>query len=189
MITEPKNEIELIIWFIEGDWCKDFGFTIESATSTSFPDAILSDLSGKLYKTEFEFYASSFIEHEHNPYDCDLIICWKNDFPIQVEFPIWELCSNTLPMNWNAKDDDRELIYQHIQNVMNNRITRRKDRNSQDWRKIRPTLNPEQVRYLAISEPRVIVQEFAKSGISVSPRTASNWKSNAMKELEIEQEN
>lgn len=52
-----------------------------------------------------------------------------------------------------------------------------------DWRKIRPTLNPEQVRYLAMAEPREIVQEFAKSGISVSPRTASNWKANAMKEI------
>lgn len=52
-----------------------------------------------------------------------------------------------------------------------------------DWRKIRPTLNPDQVRYLSISEPRVIVQEFAKSGISVSPRTASNWKSQAIKEI------
>lgn len=57
-----------------------------------------------------------------------------------------------------------------------------------DWRKIRPTLNPEQVRYIAASEPREIVQEFAKAGISVSPRNASNWKHNAMKEIGIENE-
>jgi len=55
-----------------------------------------------------------------------------------------------------------------------------------DWRKIRETLNPEQVTYIANSEPKVIVQEFAKSGINVSPRTASNWKANAMRELGIE---
>lgn len=57
-----------------------------------------------------------------------------------------------------------------------------------DWRKIRETLNPEQVSYIASSEPKVIVQEFAKSGINVSPRTASNWKHNAMQELGITKE-
>lgn len=52
-----------------------------------------------------------------------------------------------------------------------------------DWRKIRPSLNPEQVRQIAESDPRDIVSEFAKIHVNVSPRTASNWKANAMKEL------
>lgn len=52
-----------------------------------------------------------------------------------------------------------------------------------DWRKIRPSLNPEQVRKIADSDPRDIVAEFAKIHVNVSPRTASNWKANAMKEL------
>lgn len=52
-----------------------------------------------------------------------------------------------------------------------------------DWRKIRPSLSPDQVKFLAHSEPRMIVQEFAKSGMIVSPRTASNWRVNARKEL------
>jgi hypothetical protein len=57
-----------------------------------------------------------------------------------------------------------------------------------DWRKIRPTLDESQVYFLATSEPKIIVQELAKSKINVSPRTASNWKANAMKELGIKKE-
>lgn len=52
-----------------------------------------------------------------------------------------------------------------------------------DWRKLRPTLNPDQVRKIAESDPKDIVAEFARIHVSVSPRTASNWKVNAMKEL------
>lgn len=52
-----------------------------------------------------------------------------------------------------------------------------------DWRKIRPSLNQEQVQFIADSEPKEIVMAFRKSNIVVAPRTASNWKVYAMKEL------
>ena len=51
-----------------------------------------------------------------------------------------------------------------------------------DWRKIRPSLSQEQVAFIANSEPKKIVEAFAKSGLTISPRTASNWRVYAMEE-------
>jgi hypothetical protein len=184
MILEPRNEIELIIWFVEADWMMDLGWNFESATSTSFPDAILSDISGKLYRTEFEFNSSSFIEHEHNPYDCDLIICWKNDFPIVTSFPIWELCSNSFPPNWDAQDADREEIHQYIQKVMTNRVNRRKGKVKVDWRHLRPTLSEVDVANLANLSSEQVREVSVKYNVDV--RTVTNWRSYARKEIGVE---
>lgn len=51
-----------------------------------------------------------------------------------------------------------------------------------DWRKIRPKLTPEQVSFIAQSEPKTIVETLSKSGLNISPRTASNWHTYAMEE-------
>ena len=52
-----------------------------------------------------------------------------------------------------------------------------------DWRKILPSLTPEQVEFIAHSEPKKIVYEMSMSQIQISPRTASNWRANARKHL------
>lgn len=54
-----------------------------------------------------------------------------------------------------------------------------------NWRKIRPSLSPEQVVYIANNEPKNIVKEFAKSGFNITPRTASNWRLYAATELGV----
>lgn len=54
-----------------------------------------------------------------------------------------------------------------------------------DWRKIRPLLTNEQVEFIANHDPREIVAALAKSGFSVPPRTASNWRVYAATELGI----
>lgn len=51
-----------------------------------------------------------------------------------------------------------------------------------DWRKIRPSLSPEQIQFIANSEPKNIVVAFAESGLKITPRTASNWRVYAMEE-------
>lgn len=53
-----------------------------------------------------------------------------------------------------------------------------------DWRKIRVSLTTEQIRFIAQSDPKDIVAEFAKSNFDVPPRTASNWKVYAAQELQ-----
>ena len=188
-----SNEIETIIWF--SSHCKNLGYEIISAQSCAFPDAEIKDSAGKIYKTEFEYFSSSFIEHEHNPSLCDLIICWINDFPIETDFPIWELSTNTYPKSFEKKIVDILSIQLYISNFMGKRLKRRLDKKNtpnlsnskenlpSDWRKVRPTLNQEQVYFLATSAPKIIVRELEKSGISITPRTAVNWRNNSRKEL------
>ena len=54
-----------------------------------------------------------------------------------------------------------------------------------DWRKIKERLSNEQVRFIAESEPKEIVAAFAKSGLDITPRTASNWRTYALEELKL----
>jgi hypothetical protein len=54
-----------------------------------------------------------------------------------------------------------------------------------NWRKIRPSLSPEQVNFIANNEPKNIVKAFADSGFEITPRTASNWRVYAANELGV----
>jgi len=54
-----------------------------------------------------------------------------------------------------------------------------------NWRKIRPSLTPEQVEFIATNEPKNIVKAFAESGFEITPRTASNWRVYAANELGV----
>lgn len=180
----PENEIELIIWFSQN--CVNFGWDILSATSSTFPDSVLKRLiDNQHFHVEFEYYSSSFIEHEHNAEDCDLIICWIDDFPINTGFPIWELSTNTYPISFVTREEDIYSINEHIRIVMENRIKRRMEKPPQYWRKIRPNLSKEQVEFIANNEPKDIVLALSKSGFEISPRTASNWRVYAAEELGI----
>lgn len=92
MIVEPRNEAELIILFAQR-CVSESGIEIVSFYGT-FPDAVVS-WDGKMYKTEFEHLASNFVQHEHNPLKCDLVICWHDDNPefilpvIAMDDPHW----------------------------------------------------------------------------------------------------
>ena len=59
---------------------------------------------------------------------------------------------------------------------------------STDWRRVRHQLDQKQIYFVATSAPKDIVTEFQKSGINVSPRTASNWRINARRELKLDNE-
>ncbi len=57
------------------------------STPRGFPDCegkYLHDARRKLWakaRIEFEFRASNFREHGHNQSECDIIVCWENDWP------------------------------------------------------------------------------------------------------------
>jgi hypothetical protein len=55
-----------------------------------------------------------------------------------------------------------------------------------DWRKLRPRLTDAQVKFIAEHSPKEIIAELGKSHINLSPRTASNWHKNALKERKPE---
>ncbi len=88
IVYEPINEQGVILLFAA--LCHDLGFMIEGIRS-GFPDALLRRKNNKgtwnSCRAEFEFKSSNFKVHKHDPCQCDLIICWENDWgacPLEV---------------------------------------------------------------------------------------------------------
>ncbi len=79
----PTNEQETVIYF--ATHAEKYGFTILNA-QTQFPDALI-EKDGKQYKVEFEYLASNFLLHQHDPMECDLVVCWTNDTP-DIPLPV-----------------------------------------------------------------------------------------------------
>jgi hypothetical protein len=57
---------------------------------TAFPDAVIENLNGARLTIEFEHVASNFERHGHNSNGCDLVVCWRNDWPDAL-LPVWAL--------------------------------------------------------------------------------------------------
>lgn len=79
----PQNEQGVISLFSEK--AGQLGYTFIEI-GTRCPDAILEKDNIRT-RVEFEYLASNFKKHKHNPSDVDLIICWENDWdesPIPV---------------------------------------------------------------------------------------------------------
>jgi hypothetical protein len=80
----PINEQGVVYLF--GMVSRELGFYIE-AIQQGFPDCegkYLHDSKKNLWakaRIEFEFKASNFQEHGHDPNQCDFIVCWINDWP------------------------------------------------------------------------------------------------------------
>lgn len=88
IVYEPINEQGVILLFAA--LCHDLGFMIEGIRS-SFPDALLRRKNNKgtwnSCRAEFEFRSYNFKIHKHDAKQCDLLICWEddwNDCPIEV---------------------------------------------------------------------------------------------------------
>jgi len=48
---------------------------------TPFPDCLARNAeSGEVIRIEFELYGHHFIQHCHDPNDCDMMICWIDDW-------------------------------------------------------------------------------------------------------------
>lgn len=88
IVYEPINEQGVILLFAA--LAHELDFRIEGIRSR-FPDALLRRKNVKRRwtscKAEFEYKASDFKIHGHDPGQCDLIICWENDWkdcPVEV---------------------------------------------------------------------------------------------------------
>ncbi len=79
---EPTNELGVV--FLFGMVAKDLGFIIEAVTS-GYPDCTAKRKTKQNYyepvNIEFEYKASNFRIHRHNPDLCDILVCWENDWP------------------------------------------------------------------------------------------------------------
>jgi hypothetical protein len=86
---EPLNEQGVVLVF--GMLCERLGFRVKGVRSL-FPDcAAERRVKGKMQevKIEFEYKSQNFALHKHNKNDCNLIVCWENDW---VDCPIEVLC-------------------------------------------------------------------------------------------------
>jgi len=80
----PLNEQGVV--YVFALIARDIGFTVE-AIGTSFPDCEAKrqiDRKGERWqrvRIEFEYFSSDFRRHNHPIEGCDLIVCWKHDWP------------------------------------------------------------------------------------------------------------
>lgn len=82
----PTNEQGVVYMF--GRMAESLGFELVEI-GVAFPDAVVR-YQGVEYRVEFEYRASNFIMHGHDPDGCDIIICWINNVP-DMPIPILEL--------------------------------------------------------------------------------------------------
>ena len=76
-MLEPVNEQGVIARFFMEMASSPWSVV---SIGTNFPDAIL-EKDGEQWRVEFEFWARNFEQHGHDIRQCDLIICWQNNFP------------------------------------------------------------------------------------------------------------
>jgi len=85
----PLNEMGVILLF--GYYLRDLGFSHLEEIRAGFPDAIgmqkVDERKYRRVRIEFEFKSRNFITHDHRVEDCDVIICWEDnwaDCPLEV---------------------------------------------------------------------------------------------------------
>ena len=83
----PTTENGVIFAF--GRVAETLGFEVEQI-QMAFPDceALREVAPGKWQreKIEFELFSRNFLEHQHDPKGCDIIVCWVHNWP---ECPEW----------------------------------------------------------------------------------------------------
>ena len=86
---EPVNEQGVV--FLFGMVARELGYLVE-AVQSGFPDCEakrkISKGQWQPVKIEFEFESRNFIEHGHDPANCDVIVCWIDNLaerPADIE--------------------------------------------------------------------------------------------------------
>jgi len=87
LVYAPINENGVI--FLFGKVADDLNMYIEEI-KPGYPDCIGRRYNGKGWERvaiEFEYRSSNFKQHKHDPKECDIIICWENDWkdcPLEI---------------------------------------------------------------------------------------------------------
>ena len=79
LVYSPINEQGVV--FLFGRLLEDLNMYIEEVR-IKYPDCIARRYTGTGWKKvyiEFEYMSSNFLLHEHNPKDCDIIVCWEDN--------------------------------------------------------------------------------------------------------------
>lgn len=91
MCHAPTNEAGVLFAF--GMMAAELGYMIMKV-QTAFPDCEalrrLPDGRWKLERAELEFESGNFLDHGHDPAGCDMIVCWRHNWP-ECPLPVLEL--------------------------------------------------------------------------------------------------
>jgi len=83
LVYEPVNEQGVIFLFAK--YHKELGIEYIEGIQQGFPDAFGRRKIGKTeyepVDIEFEFKSLDFKNHQHDPNQCDIIVCWEHNWP------------------------------------------------------------------------------------------------------------
>src|SRR5262249_23496097 len=78
----PVNELGVV--FLFGAMAQQLGFVVHRL-QTEFPDCEamrrVGDERCQFVRIEFEYESRNFLKHMHQASECDLIVCWRHNWP------------------------------------------------------------------------------------------------------------
>lgn len=123
LVYSPINENGVI--FIFGKVIEDLNMYIEEI-KPGFPDCIGRRFTGKGWEKvyiEFEFKSSHFKDHGHNVEECNIIVCWENDWPecpieiIELKDIIKTLPNRHVQRPDIATEEEKYTLESHLERV------------------------------------------------------------------------
>ncbi len=180
----PSNEMGVIALF----WTRASEAGWEPVSlGTAYPDAVLRK-EDQVWRVEFEFRSHNFSDHEHDVRECDLIICWEDNWR-QCPLPVLELRNPQWAQTVLQRVDPKDLqtAYWKMRAYRAERRRPRFEKEPEDSvqqlpRMLPPDLTEQIVRYL-IAHPGAKQEEIAKAlGVSV-PSVSREMKSLAEREI------
>lgn len=101
----PVNEQGVV--FLFGMICRELGYVVE-ILKQGFPDCEAKRLirpgMWQRVRIEFEFQSRTFRSHGHDPDRCDLIVCWKDNWP-DCPLEVLELSTALKRLSQTASSD------------------------------------------------------------------------------------
>ena len=184
MVYSPVNENGVV--FLFGKIVEDLNMYIEEI-KPGFPDCIARRFIGKGWERvtiEFELYSKNFLVHKHDHKECDIIVCWEDNWkqiPSEYEIEIIELKSLILGLpnrevkrpvrgEENKEEHEKEKIFLRSANENIKRLYHKTHQTILDlddtvWRKFGEKLtsyySPKRVFiYLGIQKGGILVYIF-----------------------------
>jgi hypothetical protein len=183
LVYSPMNENGVV--FLFGKVVEDLNMYIEEI-KPGFPDCYARRYSGKGWEKvaiEFEYLSSNFKLHKHDPNDCDIIVCWENDWPscpievieLKEEIKKFENYPIERPDVASEKDERAfenqfNSLPDNVKNIFNALDPKIKEISPDIWRK---DLNTRGVNYYS-PEKVFLYIDFQKQGLKISLFTKGN---------------
>jgi hypothetical protein len=163
----PVNELGVIVLFAQQ--AEAAGFEI-IYIRREFPDAVIRH-GEQDYYVEFEYQASSFQKHGHDPKFCDFIICWENDWP-NAALPVMALKED----DWQHTDISLVARLTCERDYWRDRALKAEQRKMADEPKAeskgtggrpREPIDPDKVAYYLEHGPENVSQRQAKTALGL----------------------